>query len=146
DELRNLVGEVRNADDSGEFIENADRVLDVADGSAHAVPSPAAGCAAALVSRQLRDMGKILCGLSRQWGLKASCKRCMTSRSLELNIRGRISLFSMPTPCSPVMEPPTEIKYSRISFPAASVRASWSRSRMSNRMSGCRLPSPAWKM
>jgi len=53
--------------------------------------------------------------------------------------------FSTPTPCSPVIVPPISTLSSRISAPKASARRSWSGSLASKRISGCRLPSPAWK-
>ena len=50
----------------------------------------------------------------------------------------------MPTPCSPVIDPPEEMQRSRIApltfsaaLPAPSIASS-------NSTSGCRLPSPAW--
>jgi hypothetical protein len=57
----------------------------------------------------------------------------------------RKSRFSRPTPCSPVMEPPSAMHSRRISAAHASARSCAPSTRPSNRMSGCRLPSPAWK-
>ena len=57
-----------------------------------------------------------------------------------------ISFFSMPTPCSPVMEPPTEMQCSRISSLALLHLFQLAGDAVSNRIRGCRLPSPAWKM
>jgi hypothetical protein len=55
------------------------------------------------------------------------------------------SRFSTPTPCSPVRQPPTSTHSFRISAPrprsVPDRRACWRR----NRISGCMLPSPAWK-
>ncbi|MCY1374205.1 hypothetical protein D9M69_615320 [compost metagenome] len=52
--------------------------------------------------------------------------------------------FSTPTPCSPVTVPPMATLVSRMSAPKSSQRCNWSASFASNRISGCRLPSPAW--
>ena len=73
---------------------------------------------------------------------RASAPRGRRARTASV-IRSR---FSMPTPCSPVRQPPTSTQSFRISAPTASPsqgrRARWHR----YRISGCRLPSPAWKM
>ena len=52
----------------------------------------------------------------------------------------------MPTPCSPVMEPPARRSSARISSPQARALSSSPGLRASNKMMGCKLPSPAWKM
>ena len=53
--------------------------------------------------------------------------------------------FSVPIPCSPLMVPPISTQTASISSLARRTRSVCSRSRLSNRMSGCRFPSPAWK-
>ena len=71
--------------------------------------------------------------------------RCISSRSSAENISGRYSRFSMPTPCSPVIEPPSETHSRRIV--AGQLVRALERSRLAavERISGCRFPSPAWK-
>src|SRR3954470_4141434 len=113
-------------------------------GRAHArAPSMTPGNFGVSTSLQVRGEGKIFSGFSRPSGLNAFRRRSITSRSSSENSIGIWSFFSMPTPCSPVMEPPSSTQYCKISFPAASVRRVCSSSRGSNRISGCRLPSPA---
>ena len=64
---------------------------------------------------QPRPVGRTLPGFRRHAGSNRFLKRAiMSSVSLE-NWRAIISIFSMPTPCSPVIEPPTLMQYSRIS-------------------------------
>src|ERR1035438_362448 len=58
------------------------------------------------ISRHMRGVGKIFCGLSTPAPLKALRRLIMTSRSSSVNSSGIRSRFSIPTPCSPVMEPP----------------------------------------
>src|SRR5581483_2010350 len=62
----------------------------------------------AAASRQPPLVGNSFCGFRIERGFIASCSRCMTARSSSLNHRPMSSFFSMPTPCSPVMLPPTE--------------------------------------
>ena len=52
----------------------------------------------------------------------------------------------MPTPCSPVIDPPASTQYRKISSPAARARSISPGLRASNRIMGCMLPSPAWKI
>src|ERR1700757_1160315 len=76
----------------------------------------------ATASRQVRAEGSIFCGLSSELGLKQARSRFITWRSdseKRLHIR---SCFSIPTPCSPVIDPPTPIQNSSISRPAPRVR------------------------
>ena len=53
-------------------------------------------------------------------------------------------IFSMPTPCSPVIVPPTSMHNCRMRSPNSTVRSLSPGLFASNRISGCRLPSPAW--
>src|SRR5215469_5794147 len=59
------------------------------------------------ISPQPLLSGKILPGLSKQAGLKASWTRRMRSKSASEKRSGISSAFSMPMPCSPVSAPPT---------------------------------------
>ena len=53
------------------------------------------------------------------------------------------SIFSTPTPCSPVIVPPSSTHSSRMSAPNRSARSHSPGMLASNRISGCKLPSPA---
>ena len=92
-----------------------------------------------------RGVGKTLPGLEMLSGSKAQRTSCIVSRSSSVYIRGMYFALSMPTPCSPVIEPPCSMQRSRIApltFSAASPAPSTASSKST---SGCRLPSPAWK-
>jgi hypothetical protein len=94
-------------------------------------------------SAQRTSVGITLPGLSRPAGSKARLTAAICSRSAAENCTHIDDSFSTPTPCSPVTVPPIATLSSRISAPKASARCSWSLSLASNRISGCRLPSPA---
>src|SRR5579863_10084481 len=70
------------------------------------------------ISPQPLLRGKILPGFSEESGLKASWMRRIRSKSASLKSSGINSLFSMPTPCSPVRVPPTSTQYRMISSAA----------------------------
>ena len=61
-----------------------------------------------------------------------------------MNIRGMYFALSMPTPCSPVIEPPCSMHRSRIAPETSSARSASPGTASSKSTSGCRLPSPAW--
>ena len=63
--------------------------------------------AAARAAPAGRRAGKTLAGLSSQAGSKTLFTRICWSRSAAVNWSGIRSRFSMPTPCSPVRQPPT---------------------------------------
>src|SRR5260221_4239808 len=87
--------------------------------------------------------GSTLFGLKLPDGSTDVRTRAMTSRSAGLKISGMYACFSMPTPCSPVIVPPASMHCVRISRPAAMTRSRMPASPASNRIIGCRLPSPA---
>ena len=68
----------------------------------------------------------------------------MVSRSSALNIFGMYFDLSMPTPCSPVIDPPCSMHRSRIAPDTSSAASASPGCASSNSTSGCRLPSPAW--
>ena len=74
---------------------------------------------------------------------RPSARGTASSSSL-LNCAHIWLIFSRPTPCSPVMLPPTATHSSRIRAPSASARSSSPGALASKRISGCMLPSPAW--
>ena len=82
-------------------------------------------------------------GIQSSRGIERRAHARISARSSGVNISGMSSFFSMPTPCSPVSAPPTATQCRMISPPAATTRSNCARSRSSNRISGCRLPSPA---
>src|SRR5438105_9236891 len=88
--------------------------------------------------------GKILPGFSRPSGSSTRFTRCMASRSSGPKIQGMNAFFSIPMPCSPESVPPSSTTARSISSPAFSTWSMTPASRMSKRMFGCRLPSPAW--
>src|SRR5579863_7007177 len=112
-------------------------------GSVHEGVATERGTGGTRISPQALPMGRTFPGLSRPAGLNAARTRSISARSSGVKIRGMSSFFSMPIPCSPVSAPPTSTQWRMISPPAATTRANCARSRSSNRMSGCRLPSPA---
>src|ERR1700678_2222710 len=95
-------------------------------------------------SAQRERVGITLPGFNISAGSKARFTAMNCSRSSGENCTHMELSFSTPTPCSPVTVPPSSRLASRISAPKSSQRLSWSRSLASNKMSGCRLPSPAW--
>src|SRR5690606_26105039 len=96
-------------------------------------------------SAQRARVGIALPGLSRPAGSKARLTAKKASRSAGENCTHIELIFSTPTPCSPVMVPPYSTQVSRISAPKRSARSHSPGLLASNRISGCRLPSPAWK-
>ena len=62
------------------------------------------------ISMQPRPVGSTLSGFRRQVGSNRVLKRPIISSVSEVNSFDISSIFSMPTPCSPVMEPPTEMQ------------------------------------
>src|SRR5262249_21968541 len=80
------------------------------------------GWPGATASLHVRTEGSIFCGLSSESGLKQFRKRLITSNSESLKSVHMRSCFSIPTPCSPVMDPPMSMQNSRISRPASNVR------------------------
>src|SRR5690606_844232 len=95
-------------------------------------------------SAQRFRVGIFLPGLSRVCGSKAAFRRWKNCSSSLLNWAHIWLIFSRPTPCSPVMVPPTSTQSSSILAPICSARSISPGVLASNRMSGCRLPSPAW--
>ncbi|MCY1435467.1 hypothetical protein D9M71_515640 [compost metagenome] len=83
-------------------------------------------------------------GLSRPLGSKADFTAWKVVSSSALNWAHIWLIFSRPTPCSPVMLPPTSTQSSRILPPSSSARSSSPGWLASKRISGCMLPSPAW--
>src|SRR5258708_3769255 len=96
-------------------------------------------------SAQRASVGTALPGLSRRAGSNAAFTARNISSSSGWNCTHIWLIFSTPTPCSPVMVPPTSMHFSSTSAANSSVRRSSSASFASNRISGCRLPSPARK-
>ena len=94
-------------------------------------------------SAQRCSVGITLPGFSSPLGSKACFSASICVRSSGLNCTHMLLSFSTPTPCSPVTVPPSATLVSRMSAPNSSQRCSWSGSLASNRISGCRLPSPA---
>ncbi len=66
-------------------------------------------------------MGKTLPGFASPAGSKRARSRCIAARSASPNISGIEHALSVPTPCSPVIEPPASTQASRISL-ASSLR------------------------
>src|SRR5512139_899955 len=95
-------------------------------------------------SAQRCSSGTALPGLSRVAGSNAAFTSWKRVSSGVLNCAHIWLIFSSPTPCSPVMVPPTSTHSSRILPPKASACSSSPGWLASNRISGCRLPSPAW--
>src|SRR5687767_4508928 len=95
-------------------------------------------------SAQRASVGMALPGLSRPSGSKARFTPWKSSSSPAPNCTHIWFTFSTPTPCSPVIVPPTATHFSSTSAAKSSVRCSSSALFASKRMSGCRLPSPAW--
>src|SRR5262249_21263049 len=95
-------------------------------------------------SAQRASVGTALPGLSRARGSKARFTAWNSSSSSGRNCVHIWLIFSTPTPCSPVIVPPTATHFSSPSAANCSVRCSSSALLASKRMSGCRLPSPAW--
>ena len=91
-----------------------------------------------------RGVGKILPGLHSPAGSNAQRSSCMVSRSSRVNIFVMYLDLSVPTPCSPVIEPPCSMHRSRMAPDTSSARASSPGVASLYRTSGCRLPSPAW--
>src|SRR5947207_6946791 len=96
-------------------------------------------------SAQRASVGTALPGLSRLRASKARFTAWNRSSSAARNCVHIWLIFSTPTPCSPVIVPPTATHFSSTSAANFSVRSSSSGRLASKRMSGCRLPSPAWK-
>src|SRR5207302_9744784 len=59
-----------------------------------------------VISRHMRVSGITFCGFSSDSGLDTLRRRTMISRSSSVNMQGIRLIFSLPTPCSPVIEPP----------------------------------------
>src|ERR1700687_4252147 len=131
----------------GENVRAAYNFFETRDGSlrgtAHAGMVVETGIGCTRISPHALPSGSTLPGFNRSAGLNAARTRRIKSRSSGVNISGMSSFFSMPTPCSPVSAPPTATQCFIISRPAATTRLNCSGSRSSNRMRGCRLPSPA---
>ena len=73
------------------------------------------------------------------------CESDGTPEEVEEEIAHMEFSFSTPTPCSPVTVPPSRTLVSKISAPNNSQRRISSGSAASNKINGCKLPSPAWK-
>ena len=87
-------------------------------------PGPGARpCAGRAPRRTAAGVGKILPGLASPAGSNAHRTSCMVSRSSSVNIRGMYFALSMPTPCSPVIEPPYSTHRSRIAPDTSSARS-----------------------
>src|SRR6185295_693912 len=95
-------------------------------------------------SAQRASVGTALPGLSSPAGSKTCLTARNSSSSSGRNCTHIWLIFSTPTPCSPVIVPPTATHFSSTSAAKRSVRSSCPASLASNRISGCRLPSPAW--
>src|SRR5262249_50982509 len=95
-------------------------------------------------SAQRASVGTAFPGLSSIAGSNARFTARKSSSSSGRNWTHIWLIFSTPTPCSPVIVPPTSTHFSSTSAAKSSVRWSCSASFASKRMSGCRLPSPAW--
>ena len=59
------------------------------------------------------------------------------------NIKVMYRTLSLPTPCSPVIDPPASMHAFIMAADAASTRSTCSRSLASKLILGCRFPSPA---
>src|SRR5690606_32755069 len=94
-------------------------------------------------SAQRASVGMTFSGLSSPRGSKARLTARNRSSSSRENCTHIWLIFSMPTPCSPVTVPPTCTQSSRMAAPNFSARSTSSGLLESNRISGCRLPSPA---
>src|SRR5439155_19513229 len=95
-------------------------------------------------SAQRASVGTALPGLSSPCGSKARFTAWNSSSSCAPNCVHIWLIFSTPTPCSPVIVPPTATHFSSTSAATCPVRPSSPALLASNRISGCRLPSPAW--
>ncbi len=69
--------------------------------------------------------GKTFAGFKRHVGSNTVLMRICTARSVAENCDAISSRFSMPTPCSPVRQPPNSTQSLRIASPAASARSAW---------------------
>src|SRR5471032_621961 len=94
-------------------------------------------------SAQRCRVGMFLPGFSMPLGSKAAFTAWNRVSSSLLNWAHIWLIFSRPTPCSPVILPPTFTHSSRILPPRASARSSSPGWLASNRINGCMLPSPA---
>ena len=70
-----------------------------------------------------RGVGKTLPGLRARPDRSRVRTRCIASRSSSLNISGIAHALSVPTPCSPVIEPPASMQASRIGRASSSARS-----------------------
>ena len=75
-------------------------------------------------SAQRARVGMVLPGLSNPAGSKAALIAAKAASSTGVNWTHIWLIFSRPTPCSPVMVPPTSTQSSRIAPPSSSARAS----------------------
>lgn len=98
------------------------------------------------VSTHRPGVGNSLPALSKFFGLNTSRMAVCAKISSSVKMKRISSFFSMPTPCSPVIDPPTAAHALRHSLPAASARSVSPGLLASNNTSGCKLPSPAWKI
>src|SRR6185437_147386 len=105
--------------------------------------SPAWTCRPPYAAQRFSS-GTALPGLSRPLGSNAALIAWNCVSSAEENWSHIWLIFSTPTPCSPVMVPPTSTHSLRISPPSFSTRSSSPGRLASYRIIGCRLPSPAW--
>src|SRR6476619_5969474 len=78
--------------------------------------------------RSRPSSGKTLAGLSSQSGSNTPFTRICWAMSAAVNCTRISSRFSMPTPCSPVRQPPSLTQSLRISAPHISARSSSARS------------------
>src|SRR6185369_17611180 len=85
-------------------------------------------------SAQRARVGTALPGLSSPAGSKACLTARNSSSSSGRNCTHIWSIFSTPTPCSPVIVPPTAMHFSSTSAANCSVRVSWPGSFASNRI------------
>ena len=91
--------------------------------------------------RRAAASGRACPGLASPCGSKALRKRCIAARSASLNISGIAHALSVPTPCSPVIEPPASTHASRIGCASSSARAACALDRVRRRGragAGCR--------
>src|SRR6478609_4314434 len=104
-----------------------------AGGHAH-TGTPSTGSTLALgsgpvISRQKCRSGIIFCGFRIDSGLYAFLSWIITARSSSVNMAGIRFIFSRPTPCSPVIDPPYFRQHAIISLAAFLLFSFWMGSR-----------------
>src|SRR6185312_1893894 len=97
-----------------------------------------------LHSVQRRSVGTALPGLRMPAGSNAAFTAWKAAISAGRNCTHICASFSTPTPCSPVIVPPTATHASRMRAPISSPRSRSPGLLASKKMHGWMLPSPAW--